>query len=79
MNGFITVGDKVMWQGSWGNDSPKIAEVSSIMVCDEEGENGYVVDNLEWDMVRERDVVITLSNSHWAWGFQIKPLLEVVK
>ena len=64
-------GDTVIWRGSWGNDLPKEAKVTSIEICPNGMKNGEEVNEVPWDMVNGRNVVVDLDNGHWAYGDQI--------
>lgn len=66
----LKVGDKVIWRGTWGKDIPKEATVTDIDFW-----NGNKISNpklIDWELVRNgRDVVVSLDNGHWAYGFQL--------
>jgi hypothetical protein len=32
---------------------------------------------VQWDSIEKRDVVVTLENRHWAYGYQISPVSTV--
>tara|TARA_A100000172_G_scaffold36581_1_gene22207 strand:- start:1307 stop:1546 length:240 start_codon:yes stop_codon:yes gene_type:complete len=71
---FLNIGDKVMWSGSWGSETEKLAEVDSITVVEPNTKYGDNVDWLHWNLVRGRECIINLTNGHWAWGFQVTKL-----
>jgi hypothetical protein len=66
----LKVGDKVMWRGSWGKDIAKKTTVTDIDVW-----NGTDLENAkeaDWELVSGgREVVVSLSNGFWAYGFQL--------
>ena len=69
----LSVGDKVMWRGSWGKDAPKETRVTTIeMNCG--SKHGDNVQSIEWSKVIDRSIVVDLSNGHWAYGNQITKL-----
>ena len=66
----LKVGETVRWRGSWGNDAPKDAKVSSIQV-DCVNKEGTEVQKVNWALVNSRSVIVDLDNGHWAYGTQI--------
>lgn len=79
-HGMLSIGDTVLWAGSWGTEPYERAVVGTITLCDEpNSKRGDEFDKLEWNRIKDRDVIINLDNGHWAWGFQLKPLVRVVK
>jgi hypothetical protein len=78
----LSVGDVVMWKGTWGTDSAQPATIHNIAVCKTPGDQNDVssMDSIAWSMIKGRDVVVDLvscpekDNNHWAWGFQIQPI-----
>ena len=66
----LKIGDEVRWKGAWGSQASKIAVVTEIEVTNG-GKYGDEVNSVEWNKVRDRDVVVTLDNGHWAYGGQI--------
>lgn len=68
--GVLRVGDTVSWRGSWGRDLPQDVKVNGIEVnC--VGKSGTEVQEVEWDFVDNRSVIVDLDNGHWAYGNQI--------
>lgn len=66
--------DKVIWRGAWGKDLPKEAIVTDIDVWN--GNDHYEVDEVDWELVKAgRDVIVSLDNGFWAYGFQLLPLI----
>ena len=73
MENILTVGDDVMWRGSWGKDTPKQVQVIGIEVnC--ERKHGDSVSNVKWSKVDSRSVVVDLDCGNWAYGTQIKQI-----
>ncbi len=70
--GLLKIGDTVMWRGSWGTENPQNATVEAIEI-DCENKTGKSVTKVEWSKVNE-DVIVTLDNGHWAYGYQITQL-----
>ena len=71
----LKIGDKVMWRGGFGYDEPKEAIVQGIEITNG-GKYGKSVDEVDWDKVYERNVVLILENGSWAYASQIKPCRE---
>jgi len=72
----LTVGDKVMWRGSWGKDQPKEVIIEDIEICREGCKNGRPIKSVDWDTVKEgRKIVVNLDNGHWAYGNQLTQIL----
>jgi hypothetical protein len=73
MSKTLKIGDKVMWRGGFGGDSPKEAIVKSIELCKYAGEKyGNPVSQVFWKY-KDR-IVVDLDNGHWAKGHQISPI-----
>jgi hypothetical protein len=69
------VGDKVIWRGSFGNGFPTMATIKGIgLVTNGDKEDTEPVNEIADDQMRGRDVVVDLTNGHWAWGNQISKL-----
>ena len=66
----LKIGDEVSWRGAWGSQASKRAVVTEIEVTNG-GKYGDEVNSVEWTKVRDRNVVVTLDNGHWAYGEQI--------
>jgi hypothetical protein len=73
MDNVLKVGDKVIWRGAWGNESPKEAVVDGIEHT-RGGKYGDSVREISWNEVRDREVVISLENGRWAYGSQISKI-----
>ena len=69
----LKIGDEVSWKGAWGSQASKRAVVTEIEVTNG-GKYGDEVNSVEWTKVRDRNVVVTLDNGHWAYGGQISKL-----
>ena len=74
-------GSKVLWSGSWGRDFAKEAEIETIERTNKEHEKeGTEVDSVGFSenigvySGWEFPFVCTLTNGHWAYSYQIKPL-----
>jgi hypothetical protein len=68
----LKIGQKVIWRGDWGIAEPKEGIVRFIQKNDFNGsEDGYDVSEIPWDEVTDRNVIISLENGHWCWGYQI--------
>ena len=68
------------WRGSWGTGPPAEAEVTTITLCPPgtaDGPNTVEVEAVLWSATDGREVVVDLSNGHWAYGFQIAPVEAV--
>ena len=70
----LKVGDTVIWRGSWGSDSPEKAKVEGIEINTHGGKHGDDVEECDWSEVTRDNCIISLDNSHWAYGNQIKPV-----
>lgn len=68
----VRVGDTVIWRGAWGQDPAKEAVVDVIEAdADFEDRVGRPVESLPWSRVPQS--ILTLTNGHWAYGYQISP------
>jgi|TARA_Y100001951_G_C11083513_1_gene152671 hypothetical protein len=71
----MKVGDKVMWSGSWGGNPPEEVTLTGIQVNESNGsKEGGRVEEVDWESVTERNIIVDLDNGHWAWAFQVKSL-----
>ena len=78
----LSVGDVVMWKGTWGKDSAQLATIHHICICKTPGDpnDGSSRTSLAWSVIKGRDVVVDIVSypepdvSHWAWGFQVQPI-----
>jgi len=68
----LSIGDKVMWRGSFGNDEAKEATITGIEVCNAGEKYGRSVSSVDWDDVDK--IVADLDNGHWARGKQLSPI-----
>ena len=67
----LEINNIVSWRGVWGKDEPKVARVTDIRIWQKEGL--VFVNEIDWELVKGRDVIISLDNGHWAYGNQITP------
>lgn len=69
----LKIGDKVNWKNGWGKEEAEVATVKSIEVCELGEKYGDSVQEISWDEVHTEDknIIVTLTNSHWAYGYQI--------
>lgn len=67
-------GDKVNWRGAFGTEPIKEATVVEIELT-KGGKDGIPLDEISWDEVYDRNVVVTLDNEHWAYASQISKLI----
>jgi len=68
----LRIGDKVIWRGSWGKDAPQVAEVEAIELNENGMKCGQPFEEIEWYLVQDgRNFVVSLTNGHWAYGYQI--------
>ena len=63
--GILQVGDIVIWYGSFGSDAPAYATIESITHIDKD------IKSINWSEVNTRDVIVTITNSKWAYGNQL--------
>ena len=69
------VGDQVMWRGGFGGDVPKPATIQGIeLVNNGNKEDTEPVDEVTDEQMNGRNVIVDLTNGHWAWGNQISKL-----
>ena len=73
MSNTLKIGDQVSWRGGFGGDNARIATVIGIEVTNGE-KYGDDVEEVLWEEVYGRNVVIDLDNSHWAYADQIKQI-----
>jgi len=74
MKGTLKLGDRVMWSGAWGTQAPQPTKVESIELCEKRHTKyGQPVIEASWAEQVER-CVVTLSNGHWAYGYQLTPI-----
>ena len=66
----LTINDKVLWRGAFGQDAPKIAKVTAIE-RDCVAKSGTPVAAIPWAEVHNRSVIVDLDNGHWCYGNQI--------
>lgn len=66
--GNLYLGDTVNWKGAFGTEMPKEAKVVAIEIKEKS------VDWLNWHLIDSKDVIITLDNGRWAYGYQINKI-----
>lgn len=71
-SGALTVGDFVMWRGTWGKDAPVKAKVTRIEKIKDKNSRGENVHSAQWDDMEH--ITVELDNGHWAYGNQISKL-----
>ncbi len=69
---WLKVGDTVRWKGSWGSDPEELAKVIGIEVCPIGTKYGKEVNKVLWGTLDKKNIVVTLDNDHFAYGYQIK-------
>lgn len=70
----LHVGDPVEWRGGFGAYAPAIATVAAIEKVDRPGQKyGTDVPELGWPDVLAGFAVVTLTNGHWSYGYQLRP------
>jgi hypothetical protein len=69
---WLKVGDTVRWKGSGGSDPEKLAKVIGIEVCPIGTKYGKEVNKVLWGTLDKKNIVVTLDNDHFAYGYQIK-------
>jgi hypothetical protein len=68
----LRVGDTVVWKGDFGGAASKLAVIESI----EDMAKDIELEEIEWSKVNNRNIEVTMSNNHWAYGTQIKPITK---
>lgn len=69
----ISVGDTVMWRGTWGQDAAKPAKIIDMQLCEEERMK-YGIDIEKAYLKDKNRLCVVLDNHAWAYGFQIEPI-----
>ena len=69
----LSIGDTVLWKGSWGSLPEQKAEVVGIEMVHSGHKYGVPVDSVDWSSVDDR-IVVSLNNNQWAFGSQISCL-----
>lgn len=62
----LYLGDTVNWRGSFGTEPAKEASIVAITFKNIE------VMEIEQDLLQDKDVIVTLDNGRWAYGYQIQ-------
>jgi tartrate dehydratase beta subunit/fumarate hydratase class I family protein len=68
----LKVGDVVNWRGNFGESVAKKAKVEAITI-NVKNIKEIDVEEIEWSEVKDRDVIVTLDNGSWAYGYQVSP------
>ncbi len=78
MGGELRQGDKVRWRGGWGSDPEREAEVTGIDRVEPGEKYGTRVQSMSWvEVVRDPSpCIVALDNGHWAYGYQLRPIVE---
>lgn len=67
---YLKIGDTVRWRGDFGSAASQDAVVDGIEITNG-GKYGKPVSKVSWSKVHDREVVVNLTNDHWAYGHQI--------
>lgn len=67
----LTIGDRVLWRGGWGDLPARHATVIGIERVQQGEKYGTPVRALPWASVKA-NAVVSLDNGHWAYGYQIE-------
>lgn len=74
----LSVTDRVLWRGGFGDRAPVEAQVSNIEICQDGKKYGRHVPEVDWafvlDPLHQLRIVVNLTNGHWAYGYQLSPL-----
>jgi hypothetical protein len=76
MRGYLEIGDKVLWRGTWGLNVDAVVGVERIEITQShDPKHGKIVDKISWDDVHNPEVqgVVDLDNRKWAYFDQIEP------
>jgi hypothetical protein len=69
MSNKIQIGDTINWRGAWGSQPAKKATIEAIELTDGESKYGTAVTEVP---AESKDLcVFSLTNGHWAYGWQI--------
>jgi len=72
MASVLKVGDKVMWSGCFGMDTPQEVRVTGIEVTETpRTKYGEEVSEVSWDVIAQNRALISLANNHWCYAEQI--------
>lgn len=67
---YLSVGDKVIYRGGWGQEEPTEAVVEEIEIVKPSEKYGRNVQSMQLKNVATKSVVV-LDDGHWAYGYQI--------
>jgi hypothetical protein len=79
MSDKLRIGDLVLWSGSWGRDVSEPACIEAMELCQEGQKYGEEIEEIDWNSVKSRTLIVSLDNGHWAYGTQIERLYELRK
>jgi len=63
----LTVGDTVMWAGTWGKDKPKDIKVAKIII----GSGKHFVNSIKWKTIYKKRVTIIFDNGDKTFGSRL--------
>jgi hypothetical protein len=69
----LKVGDPVLWRGCFGKSDPVKAVITEIEIDCNGSKYGTSVDSAPWSEIHGCNVIVSLDNGCWAYGFQITP------
>jgi hypothetical protein len=73
MESTVSIGDRVVWRGSFGMDAPKGAVIETMEVTDTPRcKYGTPASTVTTDLIRSNRVVFGLTNGHWCYSEQIE-------
>ena len=72
---YLEVGDEVIHRHTWGKDAPRVARVTNIIRREDEGTDNNIK-KISWKYFKanEREYVVDLHDSKWAYNYQINPI-----
>ena len=73
-NTHIKVGMTVVYRGGWGHDAPKEAKITSMELCECEGDK-YGDPVKEAPVTEIERCVFDLNDGHWCYGYQIDSIV----
>lgn len=73
--GTLKTGDPVKWRGGFGTHPAQEARVVGITLMDDTATCIGNVEQIAWGLTDNRLVTVVLDNGHWAYGFQVEPVL----
>ena len=72
---YLEVGDEVIHRHTWCKDAPRVARVTNIIRREDEGTDNNIK-KISWKSFKanEREYVVDLHDSKWAYNYQINPI-----